>query len=99
MVLDKVEALKIQGRESKLEVKILKFEIEKEIQVKKKKTENRFLGQILPTQPTSPPCSHHADRRAELASVLAQSARGWENATGLWGPLLSPCARAPDPRA
>jgi hypothetical protein len=31
MVLDKVEALKIQGRESKLEVKILKFEIEKEI--------------------------------------------------------------------
>jgi hypothetical protein len=31
MVLDKVEALKIQGRGSKLEVKILKFEIEKEI--------------------------------------------------------------------
>jgi hypothetical protein len=44
-----VEALKIQDRESKLEVKILKFEIEKEIQnKKKKKTENRFLGQILP---------------------------------------------------
>ena len=52
MVLNKVEALKNQGRESKHEVKILKFEIEKEIQDKKKENRKPLLG------PNSPHSAH-----------------------------------------
>jgi hypothetical protein len=51
MVLDKVEALKIQDRESKLEVKILKFEIEKEIQDKKIKQKTASWAKFSPLGP------------------------------------------------
>jgi hypothetical protein len=53
MVLDKVEALKIQDRESKLEVKILKFEIEEEIQNKKRKQKTASWAKFSPTRPIS----------------------------------------------
>jgi hypothetical protein len=45
----------------------LRIKIEKEIQnkIKKKRTENRLLGQIPHTRSTSPPRSHRADRWAK----------------------------------
>jgi hypothetical protein len=49
-----VEALKIQDRESKLEVKILKFEIEKEIQNKKRrKQKTASWAKFSPTRAIS----------------------------------------------